>query len=88
MLPSFPGDCHFKVQAGGRNRKHKKSCYSAGKLLRKRYPDTKIESGISFEWVQIIIALYILIVMILLTVVSAETSIISPTKPNVIDLTK
>lgn len=40
------------------------------------------------EWVQIIIALYILIVMILLTVVSAETSIISPTKPNVIDLTK
>ncbi len=30
------------------------------------------------EWVQIIIAFYILIVMILLTVVSAETSIVSP----------
>ena len=40
------------------------------------------------EWVQIIIALYILVVMILLTVVSAETAIISPTKPGVIDLTK
>ncbi|HEX9740867.1 MAG TPA: type II secretion system F family protein, partial [Ignavibacteriaceae bacterium] len=40
------------------------------------------------EWVQIIIALFILVVMILLTVVSAETAIISPTKPGVIDKTK
>ena len=40
------------------------------------------------EWVQITIALYILVVMILLTVVSAETAIISPTKPGVKDLTK
>lgn len=40
------------------------------------------------EWVQIMIAMYILVVMILLTVVSAETAIISPTKPGVIDLTK
>ena len=37
------------------------------------------------EWVQIIIAFYILIVMILLTVVSAETSIVSPAKPGVYD---
>ena len=40
------------------------------------------------EWVQILIALYILVVMILLTVVSAETAIISPTKPGVQDLTR
>ncbi len=40
------------------------------------------------EWVQIIIAFYILIVMILLTVVSAETSIVSPAKPGVIDKTR
>jgi len=40
------------------------------------------------EWVQILIAMYILIVMIALTVVSAETAIISPTKPGVIDRTK
>jgi type IV pilus assembly protein PilC len=39
------------------------------------------------EWVQIIIALYILVIMILLTVVSAETAIINPTKPGVIDKT-
>lgn len=40
------------------------------------------------EWVQIFIAMYILIVMILLTVVSAETAIVSPTKPGVIDKTR
>lgn len=40
------------------------------------------------EWVQIIIALYILVVMILLTVVSAETAIISPTQPGVHDFTR
>ena len=40
------------------------------------------------EWLQIIIALYILVVMILLTIVSAETAIVSPTRPGVMDLTK
>ena len=40
------------------------------------------------EWVQIIIALYILVIMILLTVVSAETAIIHPTQPGVQDLTQ
>ena len=40
------------------------------------------------EWVQIIIALYILIVMVLLTLVSAETAIISPSRPGVQDLTR
>jgi type IV pilus assembly protein PilC len=40
------------------------------------------------EWVQIIIALYILVVMIFLTLVSAETAVINPTKPGVIDNTK
>lgn len=39
------------------------------------------------EWVQIVIALYILVVMILLTVVSAETAIINPSQPGVIDKT-
>ena len=50
--------------------------------------DTSYRIKNFIEWVQIIIALYILIVMILLTVVSAETAIISPTKPGVIDLTQ
>ena len=40
------------------------------------------------EWIQIIIAFYILVVMILLTIVSAETAIISPAKPGVHDLTR
>lgn len=40
------------------------------------------------EWVQIIIAFYILIVMILLTIVSAETAVISPPRPGVIDQTR
>jgi type IV pilus assembly protein PilC len=39
------------------------------------------------EWVQITIALYILVVMILLTLVSAETAVVNPTKPGVIDNT-
>ena len=39
------------------------------------------------EWVQIAIAFYILIVMILLTLVSAETAVVNPTKPGVIDNT-
>ena len=40
------------------------------------------------EWVQIAIAMYILVVMVLLTLVSAETAIISPPKPGVQDLTR
>jgi len=40
------------------------------------------------EWLQIAIALYILVVMILLTIVSAETAVVSPTRPGVIDMTK
>jgi type IV pilus assembly protein PilC len=40
------------------------------------------------EWVQIVIALYILVVMIFLTLVSAETAVVNPTKPGVIDNTK
>ncbi len=40
------------------------------------------------EWIQIIIALYILVVMILLTIVSAETAVVSPAKPGVQDLTR
>ena len=40
------------------------------------------------EWIQIIIAMYILVVMVLLTIVSAETAIINPTKPGVIDKTR
>ena len=39
------------------------------------------------EWIQIIIAIYILIVMVLLTLVSAETAVIKPVKPGVTDLT-
>ena len=40
------------------------------------------------EWVQIAIAMYILVIMLLLTIVSAETAIINPTKPGVIDKTR
>jgi type IV pilus assembly protein PilC len=39
------------------------------------------------EWVQIVIAMYILVTMILLTIVSAETAIISPHQPGVLDRT-
>ena len=40
------------------------------------------------EWIQIIIAMYILVVMVLLTLVSAETAIVNPTKPGVMDRTR
>ncbi|MGB5849184.1 MAG: type II secretion system F family protein [Ignavibacteriaceae bacterium] len=50
--------------------------------------DTTYRLKSLIEWVQITIAMYILVVMILLTIVSAETAIISPTKPGVRDLTK
>lgn len=40
------------------------------------------------EWIQIIIAMYILIVMVLLTIVSAETAIVKPVKPGVLDRTR
>lgn len=39
------------------------------------------------EWIQIVIAFYILVVMILLTLVSAETAVIKPPKHGVIDRT-
>ncbi len=50
--------------------------------------DTTYRLKSLIEWVQIIIAMYILVAMILLTLVSAETAIINPTKPGVIDRTK
>ena len=40
------------------------------------------------EWIQIVIAMYILVVMVLLTLVSAETAIVNPTKPGVMDRTR
>lgn len=40
------------------------------------------------EWVQITIALIITVIMILLTLISAETAIIKPKKPNAIDKTE
>ena len=49
--------------------------------------DTTYRLKSLIEWVQIIIAMYILVAMILLTIVSAETAIINPTKPGVIDRT-
>lgn len=39
------------------------------------------------EWVQIVIAFYILVVMIMLTLISAETAVIKPPKHGVIDRT-
>ena len=50
--------------------------------------DTTYRLKSLIEYVQIIIAMYILVAMILLTIVSAETAIINPTKPGVIDRTK
>jgi len=50
--------------------------------------DTTYRLKSLIEYVQIIIAMYILVVMVLLTIVSAETAIINPTKPGVIDRTK
>jgi type IV pilus assembly protein PilC len=39
------------------------------------------------EWVQIVLAIIITIIMILLTLISAETAVIKPKKPQAIDRT-
>ena len=81
----FPDTAISKFRQGEETGNIKKS---ALQLANYYESDTVYRLKNFIEWVQIIIALYILVVMILLTVVSAETAIISPTKPGVIDKTK
>ncbi len=81
----FPETAISKFRQGEETGNIKKS---AIQLANYYESDTVYRLKNFIEWVQIIIALYILVVMILLTVVSAETSIVSPPKPGVEDLTK
>lgn len=81
----FPETAISKFRQGEETGNIKKS---AIQLANYYESDTVYRLKNFIEWVQIVIALYVLIVMILLTVVSAETSIISPPKPGVKDFTK
>jgi type IV pilus assembly protein PilC len=81
----FPETAISKFRQGEETGNIKKS---AIQLANYYESDTVYRLKNFIEWVQIIIALYVLVVMILLTVVSAETSIISPPKPGVKDFTK
>ena len=81
----FPDTAISKFRQGEETGNIKKS---AIQLANYYESDTVYRLKNFIEWVQILIALYILVVMILLTVVSAETAVISPTKPGVRDLTK
>jgi type IV pilus assembly protein PilC len=81
----FPETAISKFRQGEETGNIKKS---AIQLANYYESDTVYRLKNFIEWVQIMIALYVLVVMILLTIVSAETSIISPPKPGVKDLTK
>ena len=80
----FPDTAISKFRQGEETGNIKKA---AIQLARYYESDTVYRLKNFIEWVQIIIALYILVVMILLTIVSGETAIISPKGPGVRDLT-
>jgi len=81
----FPETAISKFRQGEETGNVKKS---ALQLANYYESDTVYRLKNFIEWVQIIIALYILVVMILLTVVSGETAIIHPSQPGVRDLTR
>jgi len=81
----FPETAISKFRQGEETGNIKKS---AQQLANYYESDTVYRLKNFVEWVQIIIALYILVVMILLTVVSGETAIIHPSQPGVRDLTR
>ncbi|MDR3610454.1 MAG: type II secretion system F family protein [Ignavibacteriaceae bacterium] len=80
----FPETAISKFRQGEETGNIKKS---ALQLANYYESDTVYRIKNFIEWVQIAIAIYILIVMIFLTLVSAETAVINPTKPGVIDNT-
>jgi type IV pilus assembly protein PilC len=80
----FPETAISKFRQGEETGSIKKS---ALQLANYYESDTVYRLKNFIEWVQIAIAFYILVVMILLTLVSAETAIVNPTKPGVIDNT-
>jgi type IV pilus assembly protein PilC len=81
----FPETAISKFKQGEETGNIKKS---AIQLANYYESDTVYRLKNFIEWVQIVIAFYILVVMIMLTIVSAETSIVTPPKPGVEDLTK
>jgi len=81
----FPETAVSKFRQGEETGNIKKS---ALQLANYYESDTVYRLKNFIEWVQIIIAFYILIVMVLLTIVSAETAVISPPRPGVIDRTR
>ncbi|HZW38585.1 MAG TPA: type II secretion system F family protein [Ignavibacteriaceae bacterium] len=81
----FPETAISKFRQGEETGNIKKS---ALQLANYYESDTVYRLKNFIEWVQIGIAFYVLIVMVLLTLVSAETAIISPTKPGVMDRTR
>lgn len=81
----FPETAISKFRQGEETGNIKKAAYQLANYYES---DTVYRLKNFIEWVQIAIAFFILIVMVLLTLVSAETAIISPTKPGVMDRTR
>lgn len=81
----FPETAISKFRQGEETGNIKKSAYHLANYYES---DTVYRLKNLIEWIQLTIAFYILIVMVLLTLVSAETAVINPTKPGVIDQTR
>ena len=80
----FPETAISKFRQGEETGNIKKS---ALQLANYYESDTVYRLKNFIEWVQIGIAVYILIVMIFLTLVSAETAVVNPMQPGVLDKT-
>jgi type IV pilus assembly protein PilC len=80
----FPDTAISKFRQGEETGNIKKS---ALQLANYYESDTVYRLKNFIEWVQIGIAVYILIVMIFLTLVSAETAVVNPMQPGVLDKT-
>jgi type IV pilus assembly protein PilC len=80
----FPDTAISKFRQGEETGNIKKS---ALQLANYYESDTVYRLKSFIEWVQIGIAVYILIVMIYLTLVSAETAVVNPMQPGVLDKT-
>jgi type IV pilus assembly protein PilC len=81
----FPETAISKFRQGEETGNIKKS---ALQLANYYESDTVYRLKNFIEWVQIAIAVYILIVMIFLTLVSAETAVVNPMQPGVLDKTR
>ena len=81
----FPNTAISKFRQGEETGNIKKSSLQLANYYES---DTVYRLRNFIEWVQVIIAVYILVVMILLTLISAETAIVNPSKPGVMDRTR